>query len=164
MYLFYSLFVIKLIYFLQKSVTLFEKMYFLSLLVYLLLFPYFSYINYNNQMIIKLNKSMIFLPLFIFLPYENIQLCNFLFYLLLLIIRYYYQKCPLRILTNSEPKGSLSFNDKNLIMFGFMVVSLLHYFRIKKIKNTKTNDNTTEKDKIDQLNKEIIIREDVNRE
>tara|TARA_B100000212_G_C27087420_1_gene410780 strand:+ start:187 stop:534 length:348 start_codon:yes stop_codon:yes gene_type:complete len=115
-------------------------------------------------MIIKLNKSMIFLPLFIFLPYENIQLCNFLFYLLLLIIRYYYQKCPLRILTNSEPKGSLSFNDKNLIMFGFMVVSLLHYFRIKKIKNTKTNDNTTEKDKIDQLNKEIIIREDVNRE
>ncbi len=129
MYIFYAFFYIKTIYFLYVSETLFEKIYFGLLSFYLLLFPYFSYINRNDNIIIKLNKSMMVLPLFVLLPYKNIQLCNYLFYFMLVLMRVYYKKCPLRILTNSEPKkGSVSFHKKNLIMLGLMYISLAYYF------------------------------------
>ncbi len=128
MYVFYSIFFTQSVCFLYYSTTLFEKGYFSLITLYSLIFPYYTYIDKNNQMIIKLNKSMTFLPLFILLPYQNIQLCNYIFYYVLILVRLYYKKCPLRILTNSTPKKkSLSFTTKNWIMMGFMLTSLCHF-------------------------------------
>ena len=128
MYVFYSIFFTQSLYFLYHSLTLFERVYFTLITIYSLVFPYYTYLDKNVEMIIRLNKSMAYLPVLVLLPYKNIQLCNYIFYNVLILVRLYYLKCPLRILTNTDPlKGSLSFNTKNKIIMGIMFSSLVHY-------------------------------------
>ena len=100
-----------------------------SLILYSLVFMYFTYINKNNHKLALLNKSLVFPSVSsLFVKDQYIQLYTYLWFNLLLLTRLHYGKCPLRILTNSEPsKNSLSFNKKNILIVIFSNIALGRY-------------------------------------
>lgn len=112
-----------------NSCSLYECVYFILMSLYTSAFVYFTYVNFSNHYIKHLNKSLIITPSFLLINSNSIQLFNSQWFLLLLLTRFYYMRCPLRMLTNSTPSDkSLSFVKKNIVISLFSLIGFVRYY------------------------------------